>query len=102
MPQLPPFPVDDVTLNLLEHALEARLTIDDEGHHVVVGADMSVNRLLDFLSGYDETKVEVLREGTDEGGWAGAEIAEYTGGQLYTRDCVIRALIAEVRRLRDH
>lgn len=97
--RLPPFPVDDVTLAALEHALEGRLIIGEDGSHRLVGADMSVPKLLDFLSGYDEAQVEMLDPGDDRLGFAGAAITEYHG-QIYTRDCVIRALIAEVRRLR--
>jgi hypothetical protein len=94
---LPAFPVDDVTLNLLEHALQARLSYDDEGAVVVEGAEMTVPALLDFLSGYDASKsVPVV----DEDGYTVPDITEYVGGPLYSRDDVIAALIHEVRRLR--
>lgn len=33
------FPVDDITLDLLDHALNG--TIDDDGH--IVGADMTIS-----------------------------------------------------------
>lgn len=73
-------------------------TVDDDGTHHLVGADYSVSKLLDFLSGYDPNKVEVLEEGLFEGD--PPRVTEYVGGPIYSRDCVIRALIAEVRRLR--
>lgn len=97
---LPPFPVDDATLLALEHALGAALYYDEEGDLAILGADYTVPGLLDFLSGYDPTKVEVLMDGIVPG-IDEPEVVEYIGGPLYTRDCVIRALIAEIRRLRS-
>lgn len=94
---LPPFPVDDVTLDAVEHALDAVLTYDELGGVRIVGADMSLPALLDFLSGYDPEKVAPFE---DESGHTHDDITEYVGGPLYTRDCIIRALITEVRRLR--
>lgn len=97
MPEtLPPFPVDDVALAALEHALDARLTVDEDGNTRVVGADMSVGRLLDFLAGNDGSRVKPLldEDGYEVTGWVEDEAPSYT------RDDVIRELIAEVRRLR--
>lgn len=93
--KLGPFPVDDLTLAAIEHSLDHRLTFVD-GELVGVGADMSLTDLLDFLSGYDPTKVEVPADPGD-----GPQITEYIGGPLYTHESVIRALITEVRRLRE-
>lgn len=87
---LPDFPVDDGTLNLLEDSLNGSFTVDADGTHHLVGADFTVSDLLDFLSGYDEAKLE-----TGENGWE-----EYPD-PLYHINDVVRALIAEVRRLRD-
>jgi len=56
-----PFPVDDFTLDQVEHALDARLTMVD-GEPVVVGADFSLPKLLEFMSGYDPSKVVPLRD----------------------------------------
>ena len=92
------FPVDDLTLTHLEHALDARLAVDEQGKHQVVGADFSMLKLLEFLSGYDPTKVTPL---LDEDGYERPNWVEYTGPPVFTRDCVIRALIAEVRQLRS-
>jgi hypothetical protein len=87
--QLPPFPVDEETLRLLSEALSASYRIVDD-EHVLIGAEFSVAQLLDFYSGYDESKCIVK-----EDGWL-----EYPG-QLYTIQCVVRSLIDEVRRLRE-
>lgn len=87
---LPPFPVDECTLGNIEHALDARMSVDEEGAHHVAGADFTMPALLNFQSGYDPALVEPLGDG----------IVEYVGGELYTRDDVIRALVAEVHRLR--
>lgn len=85
-----PFPVDDLTLSALEHALDAAYEVDDEGTHTVVGAEFNLTQLLDFLSGYDPADTASLH----------GNVSEHTQ-PLYTRDDVIRALIAEVRRLRN-
>ena len=89
-----PFPVDDVTLAAVEHALGGAYTVGADGAHSVVGADFMLPQLLEFLSGYDPAAVVPLN---DDG-----TITEYVGGAIYTEHCVIRALIAEVRRLRDN
>ena len=95
---LPPFPVDDVMLDAVEHALGGALTVDEAGTQRLVGADYSLPQLLNFLSGYDPEQVVPL---VDEDGYEVPGWTEYVGGVMYTRDCIIRALIAEVRRLRD-
>lgn len=95
---LGPFPVDDATLLAVEHALGARLTVNDAGEHVVVGADYTLSKLLEFLSAYNPAQVVPLR---DEDGYEIPNWVEYVGEPVYTRDCIIQALIAEVRRLRS-
>lgn len=92
---LGPFPVDDSTLDVLEHALGSTY-IEGEDGPIVVGADMSVPQLLDFLSGYDATKLTPALNQYDQ---PLHDVQEYPE-PIYTRDCVIRALLAEVRRLR--
>jgi hypothetical protein len=87
---LPDFPVDDITLDLLEHALDARLTFTEDGTLTHVGADMTVPQLLDFLSGYDPS----LSEPTEH-----PDIKVYPH-PIYHEHDVLRALVAEVRRLR--
>ena len=92
----PSFPVDDITLDALEHALAGAYTIDEDGQVIVTGADMSVTALLDFLSGYDPTKAVPLLNEYDQ---PVPDWTEYPD-PIYHRDDVLRALIAEVRRLR--
>lgn len=108
---LPPFPVDDLTLNAIEHALGGALTFERPDHALsdagdegpwLIGADYSLGTLLDFLAGCtgrDPNEV-LIQEGTPGlDGWAGAEIVEDTRTH-YSEHDLIRALIAEVRRLR--
>jgi len=93
---LPSFPVDDVTLAALEHALGGALSCED-GEPRLVGAEFSVSTLLDFLSGYDPSQIVPC---VDDDGFVIPDFVEYTGGPIYHVHDVIRALIAEVRRLR--
>ena len=82
---LPPFPIDDEVLNLLEDSMKAVYEVDADGTHHVVGADFTVNQLLDFYSGYDPDAV----------------VNEEYYGPLYHIHDVVKALIEEVRRLRN-
>lgn len=86
----PPFPVDDFTLDQIEHALGGAYSVTEDGTHTLVGADFSLTQLLDFLSGFDPARLEP----TDD-----PDTFVYDGA-VYHEDDVIRALIAEVRRLR--
>lgn len=88
---LKPFPIDDVTLVALEHALDYTLTLDDEGNPISSGAaEYSIHTLLDFLAGCLDD--DGLVEGSD---------GVYTDDRPhYTERDVILALIGEVRRLR--
>lgn len=88
---LPPIPVDDNALDLIEQALDAY--IDEDGN--LAGSDFGLHRLLDFWAGYDEAKVVVIEEPSE--GRPG--LSEYVGS-LYHPNDVIRALVNEVRRLR--
>lgn len=83
-------PVDDVTLEAVEHALGSMLTLDDDGQPVRVGADYSLPDLLDFLAGHDAS------DGYEDpdGIWV-CHQPTYHPNQL------IGALVAEVRRLRS-
>lgn len=102
MNALPPFPVDDITLDLLEHAMGGALIFGPDGPQLT-GAEFSMTRLLDFMAGVDPDNVTVIQEADP---WAGdfmqrVEVVE-SHDVHYTRDCVISALIAEVRRLRPN
>jgi hypothetical protein len=95
---LPPFPVDESVLSLIEAALDTSLTFTGpDGEHLDeprrVGGEFGLHQLLDFYSGYDETKL------IPEGHTAGMPWFTYPG-ELYCEVDVIRALIDEVRRLR--
>jgi hypothetical protein len=93
------FPVDDVTLNAIEHALQGCwVAVDPDGTHHWGGSDYSLSQLLNFLSGYDSDKLELLEEGEGTG-WHDAPIYTYPEA-IYSEHDVIRALIDEVRRLR--
>lgn len=69
------FPIDDETLDALEATLATSFTVDEDGTHILVGGELSMAALLDSMSGH--------------------------GPAQLVRDDVIRALIAEVRRLRS-
>ncbi len=75
--QMPEFPVDDETLDLIAACLEP------DGP--------SLTGVLDVLSGYDESKVVDIEDG----------IKQYVGGRLYVVEDVVQSLLAEVRRLRS-
>lgn len=82
---LPDFPVDEATLALLDRALDSSLT-----------GVSSVGALLGLLSCYDPTKLRPL---LDEDGYEVPGFVEYPDAIYHPHD-VIRALMAEVRRLR--
>lgn len=86
------FPLDDVTLALIEHSLDAVYIIDNNGDPINVGSDMSLSKLLEFLSGpSDEIFEGVVGE---------TEIVYLTTPQ-YSVDDVIRAMITEIQNLRQ-
>jgi hypothetical protein len=108
---LPPFPVDDATLLAVEHALGASLTFDRPDHALnnpddegpwVFGADYTLSELLDFIGGTHDPGVSAdenpaLTRLEDVG-----DVPCYVDSRVhYSEHCLIRALIAEVRRLRD-
>ena len=110
---LPPFPVDDLTLAGLEHALDYRLVRDPESDgefpYKGEGADYSIHEFLDFVSGTTGSE-GVYRVGHDGEPIDADEAARDDALGLdqvwvderphYTLNDVVRALIAEVRRLR--
>jgi hypothetical protein len=101
---LPPFPVDDFTLDQLEHALNTSIEVTDEGKHRCVGGDFTMAQFLSFMSGYDPERQTLIGytdtiPGTDIHHDNAVPIYE-SWDQHYHEHSVIRALIAEVRRLR--
>jgi len=92
---LPPFPVDDSTLDLLEESFKAAYTIAEDGEHQIVGAEFNLPRLLDFLSGSDPDRSHLI-------GYSGDGIPIYEmWDQHYSERDVLIAMVAEVRRLRQ-
>jgi hypothetical protein len=109
--ELPPFPVDDITLDAVEHALGYSLTLDENDRPVSSGAaDYSLSTLLDFMAGCvgrdpNEIVICEAREESDlpewERGrdWSNAAVVEDTRIH-YSEHDLIRAFIGEVRTLR--
>lgn len=95
--QLPDFPLSDFVLDQLEHALNTSYGEDEE----LVGGEFTLDQLLDFYSGFDESKMYLVEERADipSLGLEGVEVWGYDGKTYSERD-VIRALINEVRALR--
>lgn len=92
---LPPFPVDDTTLAAVEYTLDVALDVGPDGPVAVQRdgqpADMSLPRLLEFLSGPSDTTTTVID--------VDVEVEERVRPMYSERD-VIRSLITEVHRLR--
>lgn len=87
-----PFPVDEVTLSLMEASLDVAYDdVDDEGGPIVSDGRYTFHKFLEFMSGYNPELLIPL----EETGWF-----EYPDPQ-YTYKDVIRSLIDEVRRLRN-
>lgn len=102
--ELPPFPVDDFTLDQLEHALNTAIEVADDGQWKPVGGDFTLSKFLQFMSGYDPERATFIGH---VGGIPGAEnlfdnpVPMYESwDQSYSEHDVIRALVKEVRRLR--
>jgi hypothetical protein len=112
---LPPFPVDDVTLSAIEHALDSVLTYEGENGERLdeprrIGAEYGLAELLDFLGGTtgDEGMYRIGPNGeridADEAARddaLGLDQWWMDERPHYHPNDVIRALIAEVRRLRE-
>lgn len=102
---LPPFPVDDFTLDQLEHALDTCLgDVREDGSHELVGGEFTLSKFLEFMSGYEPDRCHLIGytdtiPGTDIPTEGAIPIYEHWD-QSYTERCVIRALVAEIRRLR--
>ena len=98
---LPPVPVDEIALSQLEHAMGAMLTFHaEDGTPLedprVVGAEYTLNTLLEFWSGTRGDPDGVIRQVGEY-----HSPVYYDPRPQYSPPDVIRALIAEVRRLRD-
>jgi hypothetical protein len=87
MIKLPPFPVDDATLGMLEAALNPRAHGDPDAQCSSVGA------FLEFMSQLGGSDTKAVAEELGEG------IVMMRDPQYHPND-LITALVAEVRRLR--
>lgn len=59
---LPMFPINDETKAALRHALDTCIGFDEDGQRITVGGDFTLNQLLDFYSGADETRATYVGE----------------------------------------
>jgi len=92
--KLDPIPLDDEALNAIEHALGAVYVVDDDGEHQITGAEYNLSQLLDFWSGHDHNDGILVDQ------WGDTKVYGYTKPVYHEKD-LIRALVAEVRRLRE-
>jgi len=90
---LPPFPVDEVTLQQLEVA------IDPWGHGHPEAEKSTLWGFLDLMSELGGSDIRAVAEVHDDGSDGGPSIVTMRDPH-YTDHCVIAALIDEVRRLR--
>lgn len=85
---LPPFPVDDATLDMLLTAIDPRAHGDTEAESSCVGT------FLDFMSELAGSDTKAVAEQLDDS-------TTVMRDRVYSQPDVIIALIAEVRRLRQ-
>lgn len=90
---LPPFPVDEASLSLLEAAIDPWQHGDPEAQKSCLWDFLA---LMSELGGSD---IRAVAEVHDDGSDGGASIVTMRDPR-YTDHCVILALIAKVRRLR--
>lgn len=90
---LPPFPVDDATLDLLEAAMNPHEHGDPEAE------TSSVWPLLGMFSQLGGSDLDAVEQVVDDGRDGGPEVVLMRDPQYHSND-VIASLIAEVRRLR--
>lgn len=83
------FPLDEVTLAMLEASLRVTIDHDDDGSPFVVGEGVTMSTALAFASGYDPDYVAEIDERTED-----------VLIPLWSEKDVIESLIHEVRRLR--
>lgn len=103
---LPPFPTDDMTLDMVEHALDYRLTFEGDDGTVLdeprgTGAEFSLASLCDFLSGTTTDPLGVVEHKGEIETFMGPVELYVDPRPHYTERDIISALIAEVRRLRE-
>ena len=95
---LPPFPVDDGTLNVIRDALDRVVVeVDADGNHTYGGSPFGLHDVLNLLSGCDPT---LLVQAVNEYDQPIPDMYDYQGGPIYHMHDLIRALLAEIQRLR--
>lgn len=95
MNDLAPIPLDDAALNAIDDALTALWGwSDEEGGPVLVRGEYTLSQLLDFWAGFDPNDSVLISE-------VGDPLPVYVCNQpTYHEHDLIKALVAEVRRLR--
>lgn len=91
--RLPAFPVDDFTLDQLEHAMATSVEVGEDGEYRCVGGEFTLSTFLKFMSGYDPERASHV-------GYVGDVPMYEVWDEQYSEHDVLRALVAEVRRLR--
>lgn len=101
--QLAQFPVDAMTLDMVEASLAYCLTIDKEtGEPVPIDPEVvSLSSLLDFLSGTTTDPLGVVEHHGEVETFIGPAKLTVDPRPHYSQRDVIQALINEVRRLRE-
>lgn len=98
-PTLPPFPVDEETLNVIYDSMNRVVVgFDDNNEPIRDGSPFSLEDVLNMLSGYDPS---LMVQAVNEYDQPIPDIYEYTGPGIYHQHDLIRALIDEIRRLRS-
>lgn len=96
-PQLPPFPLDDGTLNVIRESLDRVVAgFDEDENAVYEGPEFCLDNVLNMLSGYDPS---LLVQATNEYDQPIPDVYEYPH-PIYHPNDLIRALIDEVQQLR--
>ncbi len=97
MSDMIPIPLDAEGLQRIEDALNVSYAVDEDGTHSLVGGDFTLSTLLDWYSGYDESKL--IHEGTAETFMGEVEMTTYPEPVYHPND-LIRVLVEEIRELR--
>ena len=92
--KLPPFPVDDATLDLLMTAIDPRSHGDEDAERSCVGD------FLDFMAEKGGSDPNAVVEVRDEDTPFGRAEVHVMRDQFYHENDVLAALVEEIRRLR--
>jgi hypothetical protein len=96
---LAPFPVDPETLNVVYDSMDRTVIgFTDSGEPIREGSPYTLDDVLNMLSGYDPA---LSVQSMNEYDQPIPDMYEYTGPGIYHQHDLIRALIDEIRRLRE-